>query len=111
MLGQTLVTKQTGPAGKPVNVLYIASKMSLAREMYFALLLDRATAGADLHLRPVPQEDVVADSPCEQYRLQYTRAQDDSAASDSCRIAPSQAIILCCCITAVELASLLLSHT
>ena len=46
MLGQTLVTKQTGPAGKPVNVLYIASKLSLAREMYFALLLDRATAGA-----------------------------------------------------------------
>ncbi len=49
MLGQTLVTKQTGPAGKPVNVLYVANKMSLAREMYFALLLDRATAGADLH--------------------------------------------------------------
>ena len=49
MLGQTLVTKQTGPAGKPVNVLYIANKMSLAREMYFALLLDRATAGAVMH--------------------------------------------------------------
>jgi succinyl-CoA synthetase beta subunit len=50
MLGQTLVTKQTGPAGKPVNVLYIANKMSLAREMYFALLLDRATAGAVMHV-------------------------------------------------------------
>ena len=48
MLGQTLVTKQTGPAGKPVNVLYIASKLSLEREMYFALLLDRQTAGAIL---------------------------------------------------------------
>ncbi len=46
MLGQTLVTKQTGPAGKPVNVLYVASKLSLEREMYFALLLDRQTAGA-----------------------------------------------------------------
>lgn len=45
MLGQTLVTKQTGPAGKPVNVLYVASKLALAREMYFAILLDRATAG------------------------------------------------------------------
>lgn len=41
MLGQTLVTKQTGPAGKPVNTLYIAKKMKLAREMYFAILLDR----------------------------------------------------------------------
>ena len=47
MLGQTLVTKQTGPAGKPVNVLYIASKLSLEREMYFALLLDRADGRCD----------------------------------------------------------------
>ncbi len=41
MLGQTLVTKQTGPAGKPVNTLYVAKKMKIAREMYFAILLDR----------------------------------------------------------------------
>ncbi|CAK0781908.1 hypothetical protein CVIRNUC_005503 [Coccomyxa viridis] len=45
MLGQTLVTKQTGPAGKPVNTLYIANKMKLKNEMYFALLLDRGTMG------------------------------------------------------------------
>jgi succinyl-CoA synthetase beta subunit len=45
MLGQTLVTKQTGAAGKPVNTLYIARKMKLKREMYFAILLDRKTAG------------------------------------------------------------------
>uniref|UniRef100_A0A7S3BJI6 Succinate-CoA ligase subunit beta n=1 Tax=Prasinoderma singulare TaxID=676789 RepID=A0A7S3BJI6_9VIRI len=45
MLGQTLVTKQSGPEGKPVNVLYVAEKMKLAREMYFAIVLDRKTAG------------------------------------------------------------------
>lgn len=45
MLGGTLVTKQTGPAGKPVNTLYVARKMKLKREMYFAILLDRKTAG------------------------------------------------------------------
>ena len=45
MLNQTLVTKQTGAAGKPVNTLYIAKKMKLKREMYFAILLDRKTAG------------------------------------------------------------------
>jgi succinyl-CoA synthetase beta subunit len=45
MLGGTLVTKQTGPAGKPVNTLYVARKMALKREMYFAILLDRKTAG------------------------------------------------------------------
>lgn len=36
---------QTGPKGKPVNTLYIAHKMKLKREMYFALLLDRKSAG------------------------------------------------------------------
>lgn len=45
MLGDTLVTKQTGPAGKPVGTLFIASKLQLTREMYFAILLDRKTAG------------------------------------------------------------------
>lgn len=39
------MTKQTGPAGKPVNTLYIASKLDLAKEMYFAILLDRKSAG------------------------------------------------------------------
>ena len=45
MLGQVLVTKQTGEGGKPVNTLYMASKLDLVNEMYFAILLDRATAG------------------------------------------------------------------
>jgi len=45
MLGGTLVTKQTGPAGKPVNTLLLAKKMELVNEMYFAILLDRATQG------------------------------------------------------------------
>ena len=45
MLGQVLVTKQTGEAGKPVNALLVAEKMKLVNEMYFAILLDRASAG------------------------------------------------------------------
>ncbi|KNA24588.1 hypothetical protein SOVF_014310 [Spinacia oleracea] len=45
MLGQILVTKQTGPQGKPVNKLYLCEKMSLTNEMYFAITLDRTTAG------------------------------------------------------------------
>jgi len=39
------VTKQTGEEGKPVNTLLIAKKMKLVNEMYFAIALDRATAG------------------------------------------------------------------
>merc|ERR1719197_2096662 len=45
MLGQTLVTKQSGPAGKPVDTLLIAKKMNLTAEKYFAILLDRSTMG------------------------------------------------------------------
>mmetsp|Transcript_26863 Transcript_26863/g.32966 ORF Transcript_26863/g.32966 Transcript_26863/m.32966 type:complete len:425 (+) Transcript_26863:82-1356(+) len=45
MLGHTLVTKQSGPEGKPVNTLLLAKKMSLAREFYFAIMMDRASGG------------------------------------------------------------------
>ena len=44
MLGQILVTHQTGPAGRTVNKLLIAESADIAREIYFAVLLDRATA-------------------------------------------------------------------
>ena len=45
MLGGTLVTKQSGPAGKPVNTVLIAKKMNLVKEFYFSILLDRASGG------------------------------------------------------------------
>jgi succinyl-CoA synthetase beta subunit len=44
MLGQILVTHQTGPAGRVVNKLLVAESADIAREIYFAILLDRATA-------------------------------------------------------------------
>ena len=47
MLGQTLVTHQTGPSGRQVNQVLIAESAHIAREIYFAILLDRAT-GAPL---------------------------------------------------------------
>ncbi|MGN6489359.1 MAG: ADP-forming succinate--CoA ligase subunit beta, partial [Devosia sp.] len=43
MLGHTLVTKQTGPAGKVVNRLYIEDGADIARELYCSLLVDRST--------------------------------------------------------------------
>merc|ERR1719506_1697964 len=45
MLGNRLVTKQSGPEGKPVDTLLIAKKMALVNEMYFAIMLDRVTMG------------------------------------------------------------------
>jgi succinyl-CoA synthetase beta subunit len=44
MLGQILITHQTGPAGRLVNKLLVAESADIAREIYFAVLLDRATA-------------------------------------------------------------------
>ncbi len=43
MLGKTLVTIQTGPAGKKVQRLYITDGVDIAKEFYLALLVDRAT--------------------------------------------------------------------
>src|SRR5664279_191482 len=41
MIGHTLVTKQTGPAGKQVHRLYVEAGCDIARELYLSLLVDR----------------------------------------------------------------------
>ncbi len=43
MLGNTLVTIQTGDAGKQVNRLYVTDGVDITKEFYLALLVDRAT--------------------------------------------------------------------
>ncbi|MCW5709921.1 ADP-forming succinate--CoA ligase subunit beta [Shinella sp.] len=42
MLGNTLVTAQTGEAGKQVNRLYIEDGADIDRELYLSLLVDRS---------------------------------------------------------------------
>ena len=44
MLGRTLVTHQTGPAGKQVNRVYIEQGAEIKSELYLALLVDRVTS-------------------------------------------------------------------
>jgi len=44
MLGNVLVTKQTGPDGKLVSKLLIAAAPKIEKELYLAVLLDRATS-------------------------------------------------------------------
>jgi succinyl-CoA synthetase beta subunit len=44
MLGHTLVTKQTGPAGKEVKRIYIEDGCDIARELYLSLLVDRGSS-------------------------------------------------------------------
>jgi succinyl-CoA synthetase beta subunit len=43
MLGNTLVTIQTGDAGKQVNRLYVTDGADIAKEYYLSMLVDRAT--------------------------------------------------------------------
>ena len=66
MLGQILVTHQTGPAGRVVNKVLVAQSAEIAREIYFAILLDRETAAPLIVASPeggVEIETVAAKSP------------------------------------------------
>ena len=44
MLGQVLVTKQTGPEGRLVSKLLVAAAPAIKKEFYLAVLLDRASS-------------------------------------------------------------------
>ena len=44
MLGNTLVTAQTGPAGRKVQTVYLTQACKIKKEYYLAILLDRAAA-------------------------------------------------------------------
>jgi succinyl-CoA synthetase beta subunit len=41
MLGETLVTKQTGDAGRMVRKVMVTESVQISRELYLAILLDR----------------------------------------------------------------------
>jgi succinyl-CoA synthetase beta subunit len=44
MLGNTLVTAQTGPAGRKVQTVYFTEASNIKKEYYLAILLDRASS-------------------------------------------------------------------
>ena len=41
MMGNTLVTKQTGKSGKKVNIVYIEEATLIKKEYYISLIIDR----------------------------------------------------------------------
>src|SRR6201996_8031617 len=43
MIGHTLITKQTGPDGRPGRRVYVEAGCDIARELYLSLLVDRIT--------------------------------------------------------------------
>ena len=66
MLGRTLVTVQTGPAGKQVNRIYIENGSDIERELYLAMLIDRATSRISFVVSTeggMSIEDVAHDTP------------------------------------------------
>ncbi|HEY1858130.1 ADP-forming succinate--CoA ligase subunit beta [Acidocella sp.] len=44
MIGHTLITKQTGPAGRMVRRVYVEAGCDIKRELYFSLLIDRSVS-------------------------------------------------------------------
>jgi succinyl-CoA synthetase beta subunit len=66
MLGATLVTVQTGPAGKQVNRLYIEDGANIDKEFYLSALVDRTTSRISFVLSTeggVNIEDVAHNTP------------------------------------------------
>ena len=66
MLGNTLVTIQTGESGRQVNRLYVTDGVDIAREYYLALLVDRASGRVAIVVSTeggMSIEDVAHDTP------------------------------------------------
>jgi succinyl-CoA synthetase beta subunit len=66
MIGMTLVTHQTGPAGRVVSRVLVEEGLQLAREMYLGLVIDRSTQRPVLMVSPdggVEIEAVAAKTP------------------------------------------------
>lgn len=66
MIGQTLVTKQTGAKGIEVAKAFLMERVYMRREMYFSILMDRASQGPVIVASPAGGtsiEDVAAATP------------------------------------------------
>jgi succinyl-CoA synthetase beta subunit len=66
LLGSTLVTYQTGPAGQHVSRLFIEEGLAIARELYLSLVIDRASQRIVMMLSAeggVDIEEVAAKTP------------------------------------------------
>jgi len=58
LLGSTLVTKQTGDAGKEVGKVYIEEGLDIASEFYFSLLVDREAECVSFVVSPAGGMDI-----------------------------------------------------
>ncbi len=66
LLGKTLVTRQTGPAGRVVRTVFVEQGCEIARELYLGMVIDRARGWPTLMASAeggVEIEEVAARSP------------------------------------------------
>jgi len=66
MLGQKLVTKQTGAAGLPINSVWVEKPSNIARELYVSAVVDRSTETIVFMCSPaggMDIEDVAEETP------------------------------------------------
>lgn len=74
MVGNTLITKQSGKAGFPCKAVYIVEKIKIAKEMYLSITLDRKAGCAVIIYSPaggMSIEDVAAKSPEKIFKLPF----------------------------------------
>src|SRR5262245_15394386 len=72
MLGSTLVTRQSGPAGQRVSRLLVEEGLSIQRELYLSLVVDRSTQRPVVMLSAeggVDIEEVAAKTPEKIHRV------------------------------------------
>jgi succinyl-CoA synthetase beta subunit len=72
MCGKTLITKQSGDAGFPCNCVYIVEKLSIEKEFYLSMALDRKAGGLTFVYSPaggMSIEDVAHKTPHLIYKL------------------------------------------
>jgi succinyl-CoA synthetase beta subunit len=89
MLGQRLVTKQTGAEGKPNDKVYLMEKVPIRRELYLSIMLDRAHHGSVIIASPVGGtsiEDVAAATP-EKITKEVVQLQSGPTAAQVQRLA------------------------
>jgi succinyl-CoA synthetase beta subunit len=60
MIGYSLITKQTPPSGVPVSSVMLAESIDFEKEIYFAILLDRAAGGPVIVASPMGGMDIEA---------------------------------------------------
>ena len=72
MLGNSLVTKQSGADGLPCNAVYLVEKIGIDKELYLSLTLDRKAGCPTFIYSPaggMSIEDVAEENPEQIFKL------------------------------------------